>query len=139
MVQATNKHCFLRANPVFLACVTGVTGIFSHFSGKQRHRCKASKERQTSVTGEGESDTPRSLSACLHSPEKRKKYNACFAGYVFLTSSGTHFLAPWVSAYRRLNCILWGGGGRGPLQSVNTALDCRVECQGPDDRGRTNT
>ena len=73
MVQATYKHCFLRANPVFLACITAVTSIFSHFSGKQRHKCKASKEHQTNVTGEGESDTPRWLSACLHSPEKRKK------------------------------------------------------------------
>jgi len=80
MVHATYKHCFLRANPVFLGCITDVTGIFSHFSVKQRHKCKASKERQTSITGEGESDTPRSLSACLLSPEKRKKNNACFAG-----------------------------------------------------------
>ena len=74
MVQATYKHCFLRTNPVFLACITGVTGIFSHFSGKQRHKCKASKEHQTSVTGEGESDTPCSLSAylrCLNNAKKK--------------------------------------------------------------------
>ena len=29
-----------------------------------------------------------------------------------------------------------GGGVGGGPKSISTALDCRVECQGPDDRGR---
>lgn len=120
MVQATYKHCISHTNPVFLACITGI--IFSHFSGERR---QAQSDWGTpDMHNRGK--CVRRSSPALYLPSH------AFAGYVFLSSSGT-----WPHGYqlRRLNCILQGV----PLQSVSTAIDPRTECHGSDDWGHTNT
>jgi len=51
--------------------------VYSGFLGQLRQAGSGRGERDTKDAG----STPRSLRACLRSPEKRQKNNACYAGY----------------------------------------------------------